>query len=498
MKMRRVCAASALVALLSGCHVRKVEQLTPAQVPQPEQVSIVGITTLKAEAVSFDKPGAVINNGQVSGQVHKTPYSIPLDQVQRLWVEHRTLSKGRTIGLTAALAVGTFVTIAAIEVATKQSCPFVYSWNGTEFQFDAEPYGGAITHGLEKDDYSALERLRPENGHYRLLLTNEVDEEQFTNLMELWVVDHAPGVRVAADPNGNLHTLGDLRAPMAAVDGDGRDLMPWLRADDTLIWEPLAVPDSNGNLRRDVVLTFDKPEGVRTAKLVANAATALWGSYMIKRIVELRGRETGAWLQLLDTHPEEVKALFDWDLHEELYALKIYVEEPTGWKVRGILPGTGPFISKQRVIPLDLSQVRGNQVRIRLRPPAGFWALNSFALDYSPDTAVHLTTLLPSRAQDVRKRNLLPELIAGDKLYYAMPTNDDKAEIDFNVPPEVPGRGRTIFLHSRGYYRLHLKAVGEPDLARLEKIQNVPDAAAHFGAEMFARWRAERGATTGF
>ena len=71
-------------------------------------------------------------------------------------------------------------------------------------------------------------------------------------------------------------------------------------------------------------------------------------------------------------------ALFAWEVREQLYALKIYVEEPTGWEVRGILPGTGPFISKDRIVLLDVSRVQGDQLRIRIHPPAGFWALNSF------------------------------------------------------------------------------------------------------------------------
>src|SRR5438093_2956210 len=38
---------------------------------------------------------------------------------------------------------------------------------------------------------------------------------------------------------------------------------------------------------RAVVLTFPKPNGATTANLIANAATGLWGSYMIKKMVEL-------------------------------------------------------------------------------------------------------------------------------------------------------------------------------------------------------------------
>src|ERR1019366_9241343 len=147
-----------------------------------------------------------------------------MDQVQRLWVDKEQISTARTIGLVAGVAVGTIVVIAAVVAATKQSCPFVYSWDGTRYVFDAEPYGGAIARGLEKDDYSELERLREQDGLYRLKITNEVDETQFTNLTELWVVDHPAGTRVAADVRGKLHTLAAPQAPLSAQDAAGHDL----------------------------------------------------------------------------------------------------------------------------------------------------------------------------------------------------------------------------------------------------------------------------------
>ena len=186
-----------LLCLGSGCHVQRVRQLPPTNVTQPEKETIVGVTTLKGEEFSFDPPGASIRDKTLYASVKKTPYELPLDQVQRYWVERKELSKSRTIGLVAAVAVGAIVIAAVIVAKTKQSCPFVYSWDGTQYVFDAEPYGGAITRGLEKDDFTPLDRLREQDGLYRLKLTNEVDETQFTNLTELWVVDHPVGTRVS-------------------------------------------------------------------------------------------------------------------------------------------------------------------------------------------------------------------------------------------------------------------------------------------------------------
>jgi hypothetical protein len=411
--------------------------------------------------------------------------------VQRLWITRKEVSTARTIGLVAGLAVASVVAIAAIVLATKESCPFVYSWDGSRYVFDAEPYGGAISRGLEKDDYSELEHLVEQNGTYRLLLTNEVDETQFTNSVELWLVDHTPGVRVVAGEKGDLHGLSDAAMLSSAIDEDGNDLLPWLRSTDRLIWEPEAVSAPDGGFRDEIFLTFPRPAGASRTTLVISAATGLWGSYMIKRMVGLRGREAPAWLASMAAGSPDLEALHAWIVQQELYFLKIEVEEPGGWTVRGLIPGGGPFIAEDRAIPLDISRVSGERLRIRLRPPRGFWALNSLAAYYA-DRPVTVTRVPPTFAQTSDGADVLPDLLAGDDRYYSMPSTGDRAELRFQAPPVKPGTKRTIFLHSRGWYQLHLNTSGEPALDTIEKITQIPDGAARFAAEEFARWRTER------
>jgi len=494
MPRRTIAMVLAVLLSLSGCTVHKVDKVPAASVvqPLPDKERIVGVTTVKGEDVSFDEPGATIVNGALHGWVKKTAYELPMDQVQRLWVDREQISTARTVGLVAGIAVGTIVVVAAIIAATKNSCPFIYSWDGTRYVFDAEPYGGAIARGLEKDDYSELGQLREEDGRYKLRMTNEVNETQMTNLTELWVVDHPAGTRVVPDIQGKLHTVSAPQTLLSAHDAEGRDLLPWLHATDHLIWEPPSVPDASGGLQGDIIMTFPKPAGATQVKLIANAATGLWGSYMIKKMVELRGRDVGKFYMAVNHSQAARKALTAWEVREELYQLKVYVEEPTGWVVRGILPGTGPFISKDRILPLDVSRVRGDQLRIRIHPPAGFWALNSFAVDYTADRPVSVQRVLPATAQDLQGKNVLPELVAVDGRYLAMPNIGDTADLTFVAPPRKEAADRAVFLHSRGYYKLHVTGTGEPDKKTLEAFEKVPGTAVRFAAAQYGQWQIAR------
>jgi hypothetical protein len=477
-----------LLAAQPGCKVNKVRKVDVATVPQPEQETLSGVTTKRGEEVSFDAPGGALKQDVIHAQVKKAPYSIPLSEVQRLWITRQGISAIRTIGFSAAIAVGTLVVLAAIVLAAKQSCPFIYSWDGTRYIFDAEPYGGAIARGLERDDYSPLDHLRAQDGLYRLLLTNEVDETQYTNLLELWVADHPPGTRVLPDDDGRLYALTQIEPLAAARDRHGNDLLPWLQATDRRIWEPAAAPGSDGELRQDVILTFPKPAAATRAKLIVNAGTGLWGSLMIKRMIELRGREAAAWLASMDTDPAQTEALHSWTAREELYRLGVHVEEPTGWELRGSFLGAGPLLVKDRVVPLDLTHVRGRELHLRLRPPVGFWALNSFAISYAPDQPVDFQRVSPTLARTTQGQDVLPDLLAKDDRYYAMPNMTDRAELTFPAPPAKPGMDRTVILHSRGWYQLHLTAGGDADVKTLQQIALVRDAAARYAVDEYGRW----------
>jgi hypothetical protein len=483
-----VVACLALLIQMSACTTAKVHRVPAPDVQNPAIEKVVGITTKGGEDVAFNPPGATIRNGKLEAAVKGKRYEIPVDQIERYWIERREPSTARTVGLAAGIVVGSLVLIAGIVALTKESCPFVYSWDGQQYVFDSEPYGGAITRGLERDDYSELEHLAADKGRYRLMIRNEVAETQYTNLMELMVADHSAG-RVAMGDAGKLYTLASVQKPEIAVDETGRNLVPWLRETDRLIWEAEPEKDPAARIRQEIRLTFPKPPSAARAKLVVNAATSLWGSYMIKALLELRGSDVNAWYSTMDNNPVDRAALRAWNEREELLMLKIEVQEPEGWVQRGLLLGGGPFVLEDRVVDLDVSHAKGSRLNVRIRPPKGFWAFNSFAVDYTPDQAVELQTLRPVECLDSGGRDQLPQITGVDDSYYEMPNIGDQGFLSFNAPPEKPGLKRTVFLHTRGYYRIHLDGTGPSDAGLLTRITAFPDTAARFAGLRFAQWQ---------
>jgi len=486
-----ILAAAALWLSAAGCTVtHRIAVQGPTAPGSPS--AIVAITTNAGVEVAFDK-AAIIQGDRLKAQVKHKPYEIATAEIQRYWLETRTVSTARTIGLVAGVAVAVVAVAAAVALKSSPAqikipagtgmgcCLFIYSWDGEHYNFDTEAYTGAITRGLERDDFSLLSKLHEQDGEYRLLLSNDNDETQYTDQLELWAVDQDRGVMPRAASDGSLHSVREPIAPISARDGQSKDLTAWLAKRDGLIWEPPPAEQ-----RQEVVLTFPRRAGAQQAKLVVSATETPWAGAAAGHMLGLLGPQLPGWYAQIDGNPAARTQLLAWMTRDELFALKIEVEEPSGWQVRGMMPISGPFVSDERVVPLDMSHVTGDQVRLRLRPPSGFWAFNSFAIDYTADLPARVTKLEPVRARDAAGRDLLPALRAADGQYYEMHEVGEQATVAFKAPPSAPGMERTLFLHSRGYYHMHIPESSPPDFAEFQKILTEPGAGAAFSAKVYA------------
>lgn len=393
-----------------------------------------------------------------------------------------------TIGVLAIIAaVGI-----AIALATKESCPFIYSYDGQKYVFDAEPYGGAICQGLKKTDYSRLEHLRPTKGEYRLLICNEVNETQYTDQVKLLIVDHSKDTEIAPDLAGNLHVVKNSIGPSRAYDENGKDLSRFVYQRDDVAWQTHLPTDSlfpRGSLRHQLTFEFPRPSGASQARLVVNAGTALWGSEMIRKMLELRGNQVDRWYQKVNQGGPELKELIQFTEREELYLLKICVKKGTEWVQKGILPGGGPFITEDRILSLDLTDIPGDTVMIRLNPPLGFWAVDHIALQYDDFPSPPVREVNLAHAQDQLGKDISDILRSNDNVYQVLPKAGDWAKVVFEAPAQPKGTKRTIFLETSGYYELHLDKNQPEQTELIQKLLATPGAILEYSMNEYLKWR---------
>jgi hypothetical protein len=454
---------------------------------------IVAVILTSGDKVEFDPNGAqiiaekkIIAGKGLDGQ----DIIIPLENV--LYVQVQEFDSGKaalkTIGLIALIGVG----FGIIMFATKQSCPFIYSYDGEQYVFDGEPLGGTVSKGLGRSDFSRLDFLKESDGLYKLMVTNEVLETQFIDKINLHYVDHPVGTEVAADPLGNLHVISQPQAPLKAVDKAGNDLLKFVNNRDKVNWQSTLPSDSTAfpaEMRAQLTFTFLKPEGAEKAHILFNAGTALWGSRMIREILLLRGEKVKDWYADIDADGEEYTKLYNWNEREELFFLKVWVKEKDGWHVREVFPAGGPLVLEDRVVPIDLSNIEGDTIEIRINPPHTFWSIDYVGLVFE-ESKVESVEIPIHDVTDLKRTNTHDLLKDIDDNYLTMPEVGEGFLVSFKAPaPTAAGKIRTVFANTTGYYELHLPMDTPEETAMINHLLKTPDATVEFSLRKYLEFK---------
>jgi Flp pilus assembly protein TadD len=122
------------------------------------------------------------------------------------------------------------------------SCPYLYAWNGSRFEFVTDFLGAGemgyfVSPGVwsvpdpEESVRLAPDQLRPKDGRFELRVTNELEECLFLDHVELHAITHPEDVEVF--PNEGMTSpprarrffaVRDARPPRRAVEDSGRDV----------------------------------------------------------------------------------------------------------------------------------------------------------------------------------------------------------------------------------------------------------------------------------
>ena len=437
----------------------------------------------------------IVSETKIEGlDPHGMKLEIALADVSSIQIQKRDLVLPLIIMGGAAVVIAVLAT-AAEKVPSPYtngggpgSCPIIYSFDGTRYVFDADPIGGAISQSLARTEWAELDHLAEVNGRYRLLVANELEESDFVDEVSLVVIDHPAGVRIVPDILGGLHSIVRPQAAIRATDQNDRDLRPLVSSEDDLFWESEKDGrdlENNEDLKDTLIFEFPKPTAARKATLVANAWTTIWGMQAAKSFLELYGDKLPEWYADMNRSGPAVRELTTWFLSGGMYTAKILVETRDGWTPKGLLYGGGPFLSKDKAYPLDLSDIPGETVRLKIETAAGFWKLNYLALDYGQQTSVRVKEIHPETALDRDGRDVKAMVAKADQEFYKMPQAGDFAELTFAVPENTAGLERTILLKARGYYELHFAptGAGQPDLAR--QMLRDPNRAVRYALENY-------------
>lgn len=473
-------------------YVIKPETITLADLYKNNNIKVRQVLIINNTVTTFDSLGGKYFNEKnlIKGiSVTNVPVEIDPEEILYVNVEKTDVVKTCLISLGGVVAVAGVIFLIAL--ATKESCPFIYSFDGDKYVFDAEPLGGATAKVLEREDYSRLENLKNVDGKYKLRIANEVDETQFIDRIQLIVVDHPFGTEMIYNNDGNSYIVKNPYPLFYATDENGTNINKFFEKDDNICWQSNMRSFINNNeniIRHKLTLAFPKPIEADSVKLIINAGTTLWGSNMIKEMLMLYGNEIDNWYEKINQKGIEFEQMMNFLRNEELFELKIYVNEKEGWKEKAIIQGGGPFKTEKRIIELDVSNVQGDTLFLQINPPVGFWSFDYTAVEYDYYNKPDETVLEFISAIDHAGENVGGFLNAKDENYYSLPETGDYLNLEFEAPRIKEGLDRTVFVKTAGYYQIHLPKTGQPDYQLLYQFVTNSGKIVEFSTTKYEEW----------
>ena len=371
-------------------------------------------------------------------------------------------SLGLVLGVALGVGAVVFVLIVLIALMTKTSCPFVYVEGADgKLVFAGETYSGSTGFATARDNLLPLPPLA--EGPRRLVLANEAHETQYTDRLQLWLVEHGPETHALSAFDGRVLLAGAATPPIRAVDLDGRDVLPLVRDADDMEWATdldAAAERRPEVLREGVELRFPAPTaGVRPV-LELDVGNTPWLDIVFGRAFAAAGGHL-AELQKESDDPANAPAQRAWKEREGV-DLRVEVKHGGTWAQVAMVPTPGPASRRRLAVPLAVSQE--HEVTVRVSGGVGFWRLDRAALSTLADAAPKVTSLAPTLARQPDGTDARPLLAATDRRPQVLQDNGDRLELRFQVPAPAEGRQQESFLSTHGWYHVHQPPQSRADL----------------------------------
>lgn len=477
-----------------GCH-KWSAVTTPTPERPPDRSAIYRVTTL--DGVGHVLRGVFVRNDSLFG-AQTEPVAVPSVFVPLLDIKKIEVEKfdGTKTALITVSAVAVALVAAAAVISADDdwnggstsgsgsgglglgSCPLVYSWDGHRYRLDSGTFGGAITPALARTDIDNLIHAQPFGGLLQFRMTAEADETEHVDAITVLAVDHPRGTTVAPDARANttFHVVRDLQAPIAARDRMRADILARVAAADGIVWEPRLDgrdPMNPAHRRDGVELTFARPAGDQL-QLVIDGQNTEWSAKLMGEMVAAHGRLTSTWYDPATTARASDPMR---QAQREQGFLTVSLWDGRDWRRVGEVWEAGPEVTKRQVLPIDVRDIVGTTLRVRLESAPAFWTIDYVGLGPQVDPPVTTHALRTTRVQSQMVADGLERLASADGRMLDMERGD---VVDFTVqdaPAPRRGMTRSYLLRSSGWYRIHGRDQDEPIPATLGALAEQDGAA---------------------
>ena len=394
-------------------------------------------------------------------------------------------------------------TITITELDRKpSSCPYLFTWNGTRFEFVSDFLGGGelgywlapgVRNVPDPEEYIRIrgDQLVERDGRYELRVTNELEEALFVDRLSLLAVTHPAGTEVFPNeglfsppyPAHRLFVTRGATVPPRVVDEHGHDVRELVTTVDRQAPSDFPLERFRGYAREHYI-ELDAPifAGPKLLLLLTawtdyafssdNVAASQAGMGLRPPSLEMANPD-GSWRTVVENigipvgRPQTVVV----DLAGRVppgARLRIRTNMRIYWDQVLFDTSAGAQVRSERIEPLA-ADLRWRGYSAEVSPDGR----EPFSYDYSRVSPDSPWKLMPGRY--TREGDVLPLVTATDDRFIVSRPGDEVAVAFRALPPPPAGWTRTFLLHANGYSKEMDANSSSPDVAAPLPYRGMPD-----------------------
>jgi tetratricopeptide (TPR) repeat protein len=382
------------------------------------------------------------------------------------------------------------------------SCPLLYTWNGTRYQFVTDFLGGCAIGFLEApghyntpdtDEYVKIDgtQLQLKDGKYSLKINNQLEEVLYIDQTELLALDHPSDVEVFPNerlmpeppyPSFRVFAARNTAPPKSAWDSHGNDVLPLIaRVDRTYPDSFKLLPYKGYAEEHDLILNLGDLSGATNINLLMTA----WIDYAdstanFKAAQKSESCPDGA--KLVPPYVQVKNAKGQWETAISSMGF------PAGLPKTMLVDLTGKFLTRDyRVRIVTSMRIYWDQILVNtfsaspetrqhhLAPQHAELRYVGFPREFSPDGRKPLIydyawidPMAPwkSHTGDYTRFGEVTTLLQSKEDMYVIMRNGDEIQIDFaasSLPSLPSGWKRSFFFYADGFGKDMDVHSGSPD-----------------------------------
>ncbi len=161
------------------------------------------------------------------------------------------------------------------------SCPYLYTWNGKEFEFITDFLGGGEMGGWagkgsynypDSDEFVRIPRdkLKAKNGFYEIRVTNELEEVMYLDKVKLIAVEHEKGTEIypneglgkSESSTESIISTQNATTPISAVNSNGENIVAKIKELDRKFYDDFKLLPIRGYAEtHNLTLNLDNKKG---------------------------------------------------------------------------------------------------------------------------------------------------------------------------------------------------------------------------------------------